>query len=229
MLSMHDDERYVFEALKAGASRLRAQARGRPRPRRRRARGRPRRAVPDQRRERDAVREWMARRQRRPARAADAPRAGGAEADRRGAHEPRDRRDPAPQREDRRVAPRRTSCASSACATASSSCATRSGAGSSSRRRVGSFAALGRRCAAKAPREEGPVARGRGARVANQSGSASESDGTRTGSGKRGQWAHPPSMPWPRSTDKRRRTPAGAPHAPRSASVGDIRAARPAG
>ena len=29
-LSMHDDERYVFDALKAGAVRLRAQARGRP-------------------------------------------------------------------------------------------------------------------------------------------------------------------------------------------------------
>ncbi len=29
-LSMHDDERYVFDALKAGRVRLRAQARGRP-------------------------------------------------------------------------------------------------------------------------------------------------------------------------------------------------------
>ena len=35
-----------------------------------------------------------------------AARAGGPQADRRGAHEPRDRRDPAPLREDRRVAPR---------------------------------------------------------------------------------------------------------------------------
>ena len=40
ILSMHDDERYLFEALKAGRVGLRAQARGRPLPRRRGPRGR---------------------------------------------------------------------------------------------------------------------------------------------------------------------------------------------
>ena len=49
-LSMHDDERYVFDALKAGASRLRAQARGRPGAAERDPRGQPRRRLPDQRR-----------------------------------------------------------------------------------------------------------------------------------------------------------------------------------
>ena len=35
ILSMHDDERYLFEALRAGAVRLRAEARRRQGPRRR--------------------------------------------------------------------------------------------------------------------------------------------------------------------------------------------------
>ena len=97
MLSMHDDERYVFEALKAGASGYvlkreadqdlvdAVDAR------------RARRAVPDERRDqRSLVRAWMADDLDRPARAAEPARAGGPQADRRGAHEPRDRRGPAP-------------------------------------------------------------------------------------------------------------------------------------
>ena len=107
VLSMHDDERYVFEALKAGASgyvlkreadqdlvdAVRAIGRGEPfltnaatKTLVRELARRPGHAGP---REPLSVREH-----------------GGPEADRRGAHEPRDRRDPAPQREDGRVAPR---------------------------------------------------------------------------------------------------------------------------
>ena len=54
MLSMHDDERYVFEALKAGASGYVLKREADSRPRRRRPRGAPRRAVPHERRDRDA-------------------------------------------------------------------------------------------------------------------------------------------------------------------------------
>ena len=127
ILSMHDDQRYLFEALRAGASgyvlkaaadqdlvdAVRAASRGEPFL----TSGGP--AGPDPRLPRP----------RRRAGDADAARAGGREADRRGAHEPRDRRDPPPLGEDRRVAPRRASCRSSACATAWSWCATRSAPG----------------------------------------------------------------------------------------------------
>ena len=60
ILSMHDDERYLFEALKAGAVGLRAQERGRPGPRRRRPRDRPRREFLTNAAQRSLVREWMA-------------------------------------------------------------------------------------------------------------------------------------------------------------------------
>ena len=50
VLSMYDDERYLFEALQAGAVGLHPQAGGRHRARRRRPRGRARRAVHDERR-----------------------------------------------------------------------------------------------------------------------------------------------------------------------------------
>ena len=52
VLSMHDDERYLFEALKAGAGGYVLKREADHGPRRRRARGRPRRAVPDERRDR---------------------------------------------------------------------------------------------------------------------------------------------------------------------------------
>ena len=105
-LSMHDDERYVFDALKAGASgyvlkrevdqallnAIRAVHRGE--------------AFLTNAVERSLIRDWMTRRLLRPRGAALAARAGGPQADRRGAHEQADRRDPAPGREDRRVAPR---------------------------------------------------------------------------------------------------------------------------
>ena len=106
VLSMHDDERYVFDALKAGASgyvlkrevdqallgAIRAVHRGE--------------AFLTTAVERSLIRDWMSDDRRRPRRAADPARAGGAEADRRGAHQQADRRDPPPRREDRRVAPR---------------------------------------------------------------------------------------------------------------------------
>ena len=103
---MHDDERYLFEALKAGAGgyvlkkeadqflvdAVRAVVRGEP--------------FLTNAAQRALVREWMADDSAGPGRAADAARAGGPQADRRGPHQPRDRRDPAPRREDRRVPPR---------------------------------------------------------------------------------------------------------------------------
>ena len=58
-LSMHDDERYVFDALKAGASRLRAQARGRPGAAERDPRGHRGEAFLTNAVERTIVREWM--------------------------------------------------------------------------------------------------------------------------------------------------------------------------
>ena len=112
-LSMHDDERYVFDALKAGASgyvlkrevdsallnAIRAVHRGD--------------AFLTNAVERSLVRDWMSDDAAGPGGAALAARAGGAQADRRGAHEQADRRDPPPGGEDGRVAPRRTCCASS--------------------------------------------------------------------------------------------------------------------
>ena len=103
-LSMHDDERYVFDALKAGASgyvlkrevdqallnAIRAVHRGD--------------AFLTNAVERSLIREWMSDAATGPEEPLSA-RAGGPEADRRGAHEQADRRDPAPGREDRRVAP----------------------------------------------------------------------------------------------------------------------------
>ena len=86
--------------------RLRAQARGRPGAAERDPRRAPRRRVPHQRGRALADPRLDVRRRRRPGRAALPARAGGAQADRRGAHEQADRRDPAPGREDRRVAPR---------------------------------------------------------------------------------------------------------------------------
>ena len=128
-LSMHDDERYVFDALKAGASgyvlkrevdqallnAIRAVHRGD--------------AFLTNAVERTIVRDWMSDYARRPRGAALPARAGGAEADRRGAHQQADRRDRCtwPRRPSSRTG--RTCCASSACATAWSSCATRSGGG----------------------------------------------------------------------------------------------------
>ena len=47
ILSMHDDERYLFEALRAGAAGYVLKRAADQDLRRRRARGRPRRAVPD--------------------------------------------------------------------------------------------------------------------------------------------------------------------------------------
>ena len=105
-LSMHDDERYVFDALKAGASgyvlkrevdqallnAIRAVSRGD--------------AFLTNAVERTIVREWMSDSLERPGGAPLAARAGGPEADRRGVHQQADRRDAAPRREDRRVAPR---------------------------------------------------------------------------------------------------------------------------
>ena len=104
-LSMHDDERYVFDALKAGASgyvlkrevdqallsAIRAVHRGD--------------AFLTNAVERSLIRDWMSDDARGPRRAALPARAGGPEADRRGAHEQADRRDPAPGREDGGVAP----------------------------------------------------------------------------------------------------------------------------
>ena len=103
-LSMHDDERYVFDALKAGASgyvlkrevdqallnAIRAVSRGD--------------AFLTNAVERTIVREWMS--DSSGPRSPSPARAGGPQADRRGLHEQADRRDPAPRREDRRVAPR---------------------------------------------------------------------------------------------------------------------------
>ena len=104
ILSMHDDERYLFEALKAGASGyvLKAQAdadlleavraveRGEPF------------LTPDAQRAliKDVLGAAPARERR-----ADPARAGGRQARRRGAHEQGDRRDPAPLREDGREPP----------------------------------------------------------------------------------------------------------------------------
>ena len=136
MLSMHDDEQYLFEALRAGRVRLRPEVRRRPRPRRGLPRDDARRGVPLPRRGRRArpgARRPGGRRRRA---AADplTPREAEVlkliaealhhEADRRGA---------------RSSAPRRSrttatgSSRSSACTTASSSRATRSAAASSSR------------------------------------------------------------------------------------------------
>ena len=129
MLSMHDDERYLFDALKAGASgyvlkheadqalvdAVDAVGRGEP--------------FLTNAAQRSLVRAWMADALDRPARAAEPARAGGPQARRRGPHEPGDRRGPAPARRRRSSPTGPTSCASSACATASSSSATRSGAG----------------------------------------------------------------------------------------------------
>ena len=92
-LSMHDDERYVFDALKAGASgyvlkrevdqallnAIRAVHRGD--------------AFLTNAVERSLIREWMSDSATGPRGAAVAARAGGAEADRRGAHQQADRRD----------------------------------------------------------------------------------------------------------------------------------------
>ena len=104
ILSMHDDERYVFEALQAGASgyvlkreadqdlvdAVRAVA--------------PRRGLPHQRRRAlaDPRTGWRTARQG-PREPLTAARAGGRQAHRRGAHQRPDRRGPAPLREDGRV------------------------------------------------------------------------------------------------------------------------------
>ena len=85
---------------------LRAQARGRPGPGRRGPRGGPRRGVPDQRRRALDHPPVDGRRRRRPGGPADPARGGGRQADRRGAHQRPDRRDPPPVREDGRVPPR---------------------------------------------------------------------------------------------------------------------------
>ena len=128
-LSMHDDERYVFDALKAGASGYVLKREVDSGAAQRDPRRAPRRRVPDQRGRALADPRLDVRRRRGPGGAALPARAGGAQADRRGAHEQADRRDPAPGREDGRVAPREPAAQARACATASSSCATRSGAG----------------------------------------------------------------------------------------------------
>ena len=100
ILSMYDDERYLSEALKAGASGyvLKAQAdselleavraveRGEPF------------LTPEA--QRALIKDVLGQ-GAEPRRGADAARAGGGEARRRGAHEQGDRRDPAPRREDR--------------------------------------------------------------------------------------------------------------------------------
>ena len=100
VLSMYDDERYLFEALQAGASgyilkqeadtvlvdAVRAVARGEP--------------FMTNAAEASLLREWMEDDSSGPGRAADAARARGAQAHRRGAHEQADRRDAAPLRED---------------------------------------------------------------------------------------------------------------------------------
>ena len=125
ILSMYDDERYLFEALKAGASGyvLKAQAdsdllgavraveRGEPF------------LTPEAQRAliQDVLERGLHRRG-----GADPPRAGGREAGRGGAHQPRRSRrsSTSPRRRSRTTAP--TRCESSACATGSSWSATRS-------------------------------------------------------------------------------------------------------
>ena len=123
MLSMHDNEQYFFEALKAGASgyvlksaadrdlveACRATMRGEPflYPA----------AVTA------LIRDYLDRAGRGEAdagRPAHAARARDRQADRRGPHQRRDRRDARDQQEDRRAPPQPTSSRSSACATASS-------------------------------------------------------------------------------------------------------------
>src|SRR3979490_3187848 len=105
MLSMHDDERYVFEALQAGASgyvlkreadhdlvdALRAVSR--------------RDAFLTNAAERSQIRGWEGRRQAGAGGAAPGARTGGRQADRRGTYERPDRRGPPPVREDGRVPP----------------------------------------------------------------------------------------------------------------------------
>ena len=92
MLSMHDDERYLFEALKAGASgyvlkreadqdlvgAVRAVGRGE--------------AFLTNAAERSIIRQWMADGAQGPIVPSDPARGGGGQADRRGAHERPDRR-----------------------------------------------------------------------------------------------------------------------------------------
>ena len=106
MLSMHDDEHYLFEALKAGASgyvlkreadqdlvgAVHAVGRGE--------------AFLTNAAERSIIRRWMEGDVERPDDLADPARGGGRQADRRGVHERPDRGDPASGGEDRRVAPR---------------------------------------------------------------------------------------------------------------------------
>ena len=127
ILSMHDEERYLFEALKAGASgyvlkraadsdlidAIRAVERGEPF------------LTPEA--QQALIRDVLGEGEK-PRGRADSARGAGGQARRRGAHEQGDRRAPRPRREDapRTIAP--TRCASSACATGSSSCATRSAA-----------------------------------------------------------------------------------------------------
>ena len=106
MLSMHDDERYLFEALKAGASgyvlkreadqdlvgAVRAVGRGE--------------AFLTNAAERSIIRRWMDDGAEGPGDPADPARGRGRQADRRGPHQLADRRDPPPLGEDGRVAPR---------------------------------------------------------------------------------------------------------------------------
>ena len=125
ILSMYDDERYLFEALKAGASGyvLKAQAdsdlieavraveRGEPF------------LTPEAQRAliKDVLGEGSSARG-----GADPTRAGGREAGRRGPHQQADRRDPPPVREDGREPPLQRDAKARACATAWSWSATRS-------------------------------------------------------------------------------------------------------
>ena len=134
ILSMHDNEEFFFEALRAGAVGLRPEVRGRERPRRRVPRGAARRAVPLPARAADALRARLprARPDERGARGpADPARDRGRQAHRRGPHEPGDRR--AAVISEKTVERHRATCSrSSGCATASRSRATPSAAGSSS-------------------------------------------------------------------------------------------------
>ena len=105
MLSMHDDEHYLFEALKAGASgyvlkreadqdlvgAVHAVGRGE--------------AFLTNAAERSIIRRWMSGEDGGPDDLAHPPRGGGGEADRRGLHQRPDRPDPPPGREDSRVPP----------------------------------------------------------------------------------------------------------------------------
>ena len=132
LLSMHDDERYFLEGLDSGASgyvlkraadtdligAVRTVAGGR--------------TFLSSDAQRDLMDEWLEGGPYRARRSAHPARAGGGQADRRGVHQPPDRRD-AEGLARRRWSPTAPTCSrSSACATAWSWCATRSGAGWSS-------------------------------------------------------------------------------------------------